>query len=164
MLTFKDKFYPFPKCNPFHHWKIIQSINVNIHNKKLSWIIISWIFLYSIMHTETTVIWKIRIRCFKAWHSNCYFFMQKIPKWWIWCYWICPTAWSLNGLLTSQYGDIEKEVLVFGERKSVGSFLRDYYGFRHDRLSLVAVVLIVYPIVYASLFAYFIKKMNYQKR
>ncbi|KAH1243467.1 Pleiotropic drug resistance protein 3 [Glycine soja] len=88
----------------------------------------------------------------------------KIPKWWIWCYWICPTAWSLNGLLTSQYGDIEKEVLVFGERKSVGSFLRDYYGFRHDRLSLVAVVLIVYPIVYASLFAYFIKKMNYQKR
>ncbi|GAY35559.1 hypothetical protein CUMW_017020, partial [Citrus unshiu] len=24
----------------------------------------------------------------------------KIPKWWIWCYWICPTSWSLNGLLT----------------------------------------------------------------
>ncbi|KAL9325717.1 hypothetical protein ACSQ67_006362 [Phaseolus vulgaris] len=88
----------------------------------------------------------------------------KIPKWWVWCYWICPTAWSLNGLLTSQYGDLEKEVTVFGKRQSVGSFLRDYYGFRHDRLSLVAVVLIAYPIVYASLFAYFIRKMNYQKR
>ncbi|KAK7388064.1 hypothetical protein VNO78_22868 [Psophocarpus tetragonolobus] len=88
----------------------------------------------------------------------------KIPKWWVWCYWICPTAWSLNGLLTSQYGDLEKEVLVFGEKKSIGSFLRDYYGFRHDRLSLVAVVLIAYPIIYASLFAYFIGKMNYQKR
>ncbi|TKY54311.1 Pleiotropic drug resistance protein 3 [Spatholobus suberectus] len=88
----------------------------------------------------------------------------KIPKWWVWCYWICPTAWSLNGFLTSQYGDMEKEILIFGKQKSVGSFLRDYYGFRHDRLSLVAVVLIVYPIVYASLFAYCIRKMNYQKR
>ncbi|XP_027917974.1 pleiotropic drug resistance protein 3-like [Vigna unguiculata] len=88
----------------------------------------------------------------------------KIPKWWVWCYWICPTAWSLNGLLTSQYGDLEQEVTVFGKRQPVGSFLRDYYGFRHDRLSIVAVVLIAYPIVYASLFAYFIKKMNYQKR
>ncbi|CAJ1940722.1 unnamed protein product [Sphenostylis stenocarpa] len=88
----------------------------------------------------------------------------KIPKWWVWCYWICPTAWSLNGLLTSQYGDLEEEVIVFGKRQSVGSFLRDYYGFRHDRLSLVAVVLIAYPIVYASLFAYFIRKLNYQRR
>lgn len=88
----------------------------------------------------------------------------KIPKWWVWCYWICPTAWSLNGLLTSQYGDMEKKILIFGEKKPIGTFLRDYYGFRHDRLSLVAVVLIAYPIVYASLFAYCIKKMNYQKR
>ncbi|KAL2338895.1 hypothetical protein Fmac_013341 [Flemingia macrophylla] len=88
----------------------------------------------------------------------------KIPKWWVWCYWICPTAWSLNGLLTSQYGDMEKEILIFGEKKPVGSFLRDYYGFRHDRLSVVAVVLIAYPLIYASLFAYCIKKMNYQNR
>ncbi|KAJ1403026.1 P-loop containing nucleoside triphosphate hydrolase [Sesbania bispinosa] len=88
----------------------------------------------------------------------------KIPKWWVWCYWICPTAWSLNGLLTSQYGGMDKEILIFGVKKSVGSFLKDYYGFRHDRLSLVAVVLIAYPIVYASLFAYCIGKMNYQKR
>ncbi|XP_004508092.1 pleiotropic drug resistance protein 3-like isoform X2 [Cicer arietinum] len=88
----------------------------------------------------------------------------KIPKWWVWCYWICPTAWSLNGLLTSQYGDMDKEILIFGDKKPVGSFLKDYYGFRHDRLSVVAVVLIAYPIIYASLFAYCIGKINYQKR
>ncbi|KAK7264776.1 hypothetical protein RJT34_32386 [Clitoria ternatea] len=88
----------------------------------------------------------------------------KIPKWWVWCYWICPTAWSLNGLLTSQYGDMDKEILIFGEPKQIGSFLRDYYGFRHDRLSLVAVVLIAFPIAYASLFAYCIGKINYQNR
>ncbi|KAL1334319.1 hypothetical protein HN51_063249 [Arachis hypogaea] len=88
----------------------------------------------------------------------------KIPKWWVWCYWICPTAWSLNGLLTSQYGDMDKEITIFGKKEQVGAFLKDYYGFRHDRLSLAAVVLIAFPIVYASLFAYCIGKMNFQKR
>ncbi|KAF3958942.1 hypothetical protein CMV_016199 [Castanea mollissima] len=88
----------------------------------------------------------------------------KIPKWWVWCYWICPTAWSLNGLLTSQYGDIKKEILIFGELKTVGSFLEDYYGFQHDQLGLVAFVLIAYPIIYASLFAYCIGKLSFQRR
>jgi hypothetical protein len=59
---------------------------------------------------------------------------------------------------------MEKEILIFGDKKSVGAFLEDYYGFRHDRLSVVAVVLIAYPIIYASLFAYCIGKINYQKR
>uniref|UniRef100_A0A2N9E6E2 ABC transporter domain-containing protein n=1 Tax=Fagus sylvatica TaxID=28930 RepID=A0A2N9E6E2_FAGSY len=88
----------------------------------------------------------------------------KIPKWWVWCYWICPTSWSLNGLLTSQYGDMKKEIPIFGELKPVGSFLEDFYGFRHDRSGLVAFVLIAYPIIYASLFAYFIGKLNFQRR
>ncbi|KAI4335068.1 hypothetical protein L6164_013749 [Bauhinia variegata] len=88
----------------------------------------------------------------------------KIPKWWVWCYWLCPTSWSLNGILSSQYGDINKEIVIFGEEKTVASFLQDYYGFRHDQLSLVAVVLIAFPIAYAFLFAYCIGKLNYQKR
>lgn len=88
----------------------------------------------------------------------------KFPKWWVWCYWICPTYWSLNGLLTSQYGDVKKEVVVFGELKPVGSFLEDYFGFRQDRLGLVAFVLIAYPFVYAFLFAYCIGKLNFQRR
>ncbi|RXH71770.1 hypothetical protein DVH24_025271 [Malus domestica] len=88
----------------------------------------------------------------------------KIPKWWIWCYWICPTSWSLNGLLTSQYGDMSKEIVIFEEHKTVGFFLQDYFGFHHDRLGLVALVLIAFPIVFASLFAYCIGKFNFQRR
>ncbi|KAE8684728.1 ABC transporter G family member 29 [Hibiscus syriacus] len=36
------------------------------------------------------------------------FFIPKprIPKWWIWYYWICPLAWTVYGLILSQYGDI----------------------------------------------------------
>ncbi|KAJ4721742.1 Pleiotropic drug resistance ABC transporter [Melia azedarach] len=62
----------------------------------------------------------------------------KIPKWWIWLYYITPTAWTLNGMLTSQYGDIDKEITVFGETKTLNSFLEDYFGFHHDRLALTA--------------------------
>ncbi|KAM1086416.1 hypothetical protein ACFX2B_011925 [Malus domestica] len=86
----------------------------------------------------------------------------KIPKWWIWFYWICPTSWSLNALLSSQYGDMNKEILIFGEQKTVASFLQDYYGFHHDRLFLVAIVLIAFPIVFASLFVYSVRKLNFQ--
>ncbi|KAL5849942.1 hypothetical protein ACOSQ4_007955 [Xanthoceras sorbifolium] len=78
----------------------------------------------------------------------------KIPKWWIWFYWICPTSWSLDGLLTSQYEDL----------KTVSSFIQDYYGFQHDQLVLVAVVLIAFPVAFASLFAYCIGKLNFQRR
>ncbi|XP_062144822.1 pleiotropic drug resistance protein 3-like isoform X2 [Alnus glutinosa] len=88
----------------------------------------------------------------------------QIPKWWVWMYYLTPTSWSLNGLLTSQYGDINTKIMVFGETKTVAAFLKDYFGFHHDRLALVAVVLIAFPLVFASLFAYFIGRLNYQRR
>nr|XP_029118044.1 pleiotropic drug resistance protein 3 [Elaeis guineensis] len=88
----------------------------------------------------------------------------QIPKWWIWVYYINPLSWTLNGLFTSQYGDIKKEIVVFGETKSIASFLEDYFGFHHDRLGLVAVVLIAFPLILATLFAYCMGKLNFQRR
>lgn len=93
-----------------------------------------------------------------------YSLVQQIPKWWIWLYYLLPTSWSLNGLLTSQYGDIDKEIEIYGEVKTVAEFVKDFFGFRHDQLALVAVVLIAFPLAYASLFAYCIGKLNYQRR
>ncbi|XP_019055632.1 PREDICTED: pleiotropic drug resistance protein 3-like [Nelumbo nucifera] len=90
---------------------------------------------------------------------------QQIPKWWIWMYYLCPTSWTINGLLTSQYGDINKEILVSsGETKTIAAFLRDYFGFDHDNLGIVAVILIVLPLFFASLFAHFTGKLNFQRR
>ncbi|XP_059652225.1 pleiotropic drug resistance protein 3-like [Cornus florida] len=88
----------------------------------------------------------------------------QIPKWWLWLYYLCPMSWTLNGMLTSQYGDIEKEIMVFGEAKTVAAFLRDYFGFHHDQLPIVAVVLTVYPIILALLFAFCIGKLKFEKR
>ncbi|PWA80245.1 pleiotropic drug resistance protein 3 [Artemisia annua] len=88
----------------------------------------------------------------------------KIPNWWIWLYYMTPTSWTLNALLTSQFGDMKKEILVFGENKSVEIFLREYFGYHHEQLPLAFVLLALYPIIFASLFACCIAKLNFQRR
>uniref|UniRef100_A0A0E0HJ07 ABC transporter domain-containing protein n=1 Tax=Oryza nivara TaxID=4536 RepID=A0A0E0HJ07_ORYNI len=94
-----------------------------------------------------------------------YVFIQvQIPKWWVWLYYLTPTSWTLDALLTSQYGNIEKEIRAFGETKSVSIFLNDYFGFHKDKLSLVAAVLIAFPFVLIILFSFSIEKFNFQKR
>ncbi|KAJ4823985.1 hypothetical protein Tsubulata_051044, partial [Turnera subulata] len=86
-----------------------------------------------------------------------------MPKWWVWLYWICPTAWSLRGLFASQYGDIEKEITAFGERKAINAFLKSYFGYHQGELGVVAVVLLVFPLLFAVSFAIAIAKLNFQK-
>ncbi|KAK1356757.1 pleiotropic drug resistance protein 3-like [Heracleum sosnowskyi] len=88
----------------------------------------------------------------------------KIPKWWNWCYWICPGSWSLRGLLTSQYGDIDKEIVAFGEQKAINTFLGSYFGYHSSDTSIVALVLVAFPFVFASIFAYSMAKLNFQRR
>ncbi|XP_010532489.1 PREDICTED: ABC transporter G family member 41-like isoform X2 [Tarenaya hassleriana] len=89
---------------------------------------------------------------------------SNIPRWWEWMYYLSPTSWVLNGLLTSQYGDVEKEISVFGQKKTVPDFLEDYFGYRRDFLAVVAAVLFAFPALLAFLFAFFIGKLNFQKK
>lgn len=90
--------------------------------------------------------------------------MQHIPKWWIWLYYAVPTSWSLNGFFTSQYGDVNKDIEVFGQTIEIGKFIRDYIGYNTSELPLVAAILLAYIILHASMFAYCIGKLNFQKR
>ncbi|CAK9326772.1 unnamed protein product [Citrullus colocynthis] len=88
----------------------------------------------------------------------------QIPGWWIWLYYMIPTSWTLNCLLTSQYGDIDKPLKVFEERTLISAFLRDYFGFHHNQLPLVGVILILFPILIAFLFGFCIGRLNFQRR
>ena len=89
----------------------------------------------------------------------------QIPRWWIWLYYVSPMSWSLNIFFTTQFGDYnDRMIVVFGETKSVATFVKDYYGFQRDLLPLAAVVLAAFPIVFAVLFSYNISKLNFQRR
>lgn len=70
----------------------------------------------------------------------------------------------MNAMLTAQYGDVEKQILAFGETKTVAAFIEDYFGFHHSSLGIVAIFLFIFPIIFATLFAYFIGTLNFQRR
>ncbi|KAF0920709.1 hypothetical protein E2562_036412, partial [Oryza meyeriana var. granulata] len=76
----------------------------------------------------------------------------KIPVWWRWYCWICPVAWTLYGLVASQFGNIQTK--LDGRDQTVAQFITEYYGFRHDLLWLVAVVHVVFTVMFAFLFSF----------
>ena len=91
--------------------------------------------------------------------------MQSIPKWWIWYYWICPVAWTVNGLVTPQFGDLEDIITIPGQpSQSIKSYIKDQFGFDIDFMGVVAAVLVGFTVLFAFVFAYAIKKLNFQQR
>ncbi|CAD6336212.1 unnamed protein product [Miscanthus lutarioriparius] len=76
----------------------------------------------------------------------------KIPIWWRWYYWLCPVAWSLYGMVVSQYGD------------DVANFVRDYLGFDHSFLGVVAAGVVAFGLLFALLFGVAIMKLNFQRK
>ncbi|KAK4590492.1 hypothetical protein RGQ29_020869 [Quercus rubra] len=75
----------------------------------------------------------------------------RIPVWWKWYYWACPVAWTLYGLVVSQFGDIE-ESMTDGNNES------------HDFLGVVAAVVAGVAVLFALIFAVSIKIFNFQRR
>ncbi|CAL5048790.1 unnamed protein product [Urochloa decumbens] len=89
----------------------------------------------------------------------------KIPIWWRWYYWFCPVAWSLYGMVVSQYGDEVDTPLFDGvSNTTVAEFVRDYFGFNHSFLGEVAVVVVAFGLLFALLFGLAINKLNFQRK
>ncbi|CAN8312262.1 unnamed protein product [Cochlearia groenlandica] len=84
-----------------------------------------------------------------------------MPVWWAWYYWLCPVSWTLYGLITSQFGDLTEPML---DGMSVKQFIRDFYGFRQGFMGVVAAMNVIFPLVFAVIFAVGIKTFNFQKR
>lgn len=93
------------------------------------------------------------------------FISQRIPKWWIWYYWICPTAWTMYGLIVSQYGDLEDEISVpGGGLKKIKVYVEDHFGYSRDLMGPVAGVLVGFTVFFAFMFGFCIKALNFQHR
>lgn len=88
--------------------------------------------------------------------------MQRIPIWWRWYFWACPVAWTIYGLVASQFG--ETETLVTDAHQTVKDFIRSYFGYKHDFVGPAAAVLVAFPALFALVFALGIKFLNFQRR
>lgn len=76
-------------------------------------------------------------------------------------------AWTIYGLITSQFGDIDTPTRVLGDEaneQSVKQFIESYFGFRHDFMPVVAVMSPLFAILFAAVFVVGIKFLNFQHR
>ncbi|KAL4180879.1 hypothetical protein AMTRI_Chr12g234550 [Amborella trichopoda] len=88
-----------------------------------------------------------------------------IPGWWRWYYWGCPVAWTLYGLMVSQFGNVTKQLLTAeGNPVPLRDFLNASYGFDYDMLPWVACVVVGYAILFALVCALSICTLNFQAR
>ncbi|KAL8458115.1 hypothetical protein ACS0TY_035846 [Phlomoides rotata] len=85
----------------------------------------------------------------------------RIPVWWRWCYWASPIAWTLYGLATSQYGDVEE---YLSPEETVKELLRSFFGFRHDFLGAVAAAIVGFVVVFVFIFGSAIRAFNFERR
>ncbi|KAL8537692.1 hypothetical protein ACS0TY_012730 [Phlomoides rotata] len=90
----------------------------------------------------------------------------KIPKWWVWYYWICPVAWTVYGLIIGQYGDVQTTITVAGmsTQPTIKTYIQDHFGYDPDFKGPVAAVLIGFTVFFAFMYAYCIQKLNFQMR
>ncbi|KAG5551933.1 hypothetical protein RHGRI_010140 [Rhododendron griersonianum] len=86
---------------------------------------------------------------------------SRIPVWWRWYTKICPVAWTMYGLVASQFGDINDK-LDTGE--TVKEFIDSYFGFKHDFLGFVALIIVGFAVLFGFIFAFSIRAFNFQKR
>ncbi|GLJ08416.1 hypothetical protein SUGI_0088300 [Cryptomeria japonica] len=98
--------------------------------------------------------------------SGFYITRKKLPKWWVWYYWVCPIAWTVYGLIISQYGDITQLIEVDGKKTGtpLNEYLADYFGYNNDFMGAVAAVLLGFTFFFAFIFAYCIEVLNFQHR
>lgn len=88
-------------------------------------------------------------------------FLQRMPVWLRWFPYASPAWWGLYGLTISQYGDVETR-LDTGE--TVKEFMKNYYGYEHDFLWVVSLVIIAFCLLFAFVYALSVKTLNFQKR
>ncbi|KAL0918032.1 hypothetical protein M5K25_013153 [Dendrobium thyrsiflorum] len=108
--------------------------------------------------------------------SSCFFFFFNlfsglciprplIPKWWVWYSWCCPVAWSLYGLIVTQYSDMYELVKVPGQAdQSIRDIVMNHYGYRDDYVGIMIAVLIGFTVLFAFTYTYSIRTLNFQQR
>ncbi|XP_047970784.1 pleiotropic drug resistance protein 1-like [Salvia hispanica] len=87
----------------------------------------------------------------------------RMPIWVRWYYWATPMAYTLYGMIVTQFGEIE-DFMSDQPDTTVKQFLKDYFGFERSQLGLVAGVLLGFVALFTFIFAFSIRTFNFQRR
>ncbi|KAL5845833.1 hypothetical protein ACOSQ3_009357 [Xanthoceras sorbifolium] len=82
----------------------------------------------------------------------------------VWFYYICPVAWTLRGVITSQLGDVETIIEQPGFKGTVKEYLDVNLGYGPGMVGVSAGVLIAFSVFFFGVFAFSIKYLNLQRR
>ncbi|XP_023749630.1 ABC transporter G family member 32 [Lactuca sativa] len=91
---------------------------------------------------------------------------KRIPIWWRWYYWANPIAWTLYGLVVSQYGDLDNPVKLSDGVQSmpIKQLLNVVFGYKHEFLGVAVFMVFGFCFLFAVVFAFAIKSFVFQKR
>ncbi|KAI3714746.1 hypothetical protein L6452_21705 [Arctium lappa] len=91
---------------------------------------------------------------------------KRIPIWWRWYYWANPIAWTLYGLVVSQYGDLTKPIKLSDGVTSlpIKELVNDVFGYKHEFLGVAVFMVFAFCFLFAVIFAFAIKSFVFQKR
>lgn len=67
-------------------------------------------------------------------------------------------------MVVSQYGDLKDPIESTEAGATVEEFVRNYLGFKHDFLGVVAAMVVGFTVVFAFIFAISVKLFNFQRR
>ncbi|KAL6187979.1 hypothetical protein ACLB2K_039374 [Fragaria x ananassa] len=89
-----------------------------------------------------------------------------IPIWWRWYYWGSPIAWTIYGVVVSQFGDRDDKGFstTSDEYKTVKQYNQDTWGYDHDFLGPLIAAHAGWVFIFFFVFAYGIKYLNFQRR
>ncbi|OAE27422.1 hypothetical protein AXG93_3911s1040 [Marchantia polymorpha subsp. ruderalis] len=87
----------------------------------------------------------------------------RIPWWWAWAYWTCPIAYTIYGLVVSQFGD-DHQIMTMsdGTEIEVFNYIHSIWGFDRNFFPIAVGAVAAFGTAFAFLFIVSIKVLNFQ--
>ncbi|KAK8697785.1 hypothetical protein V6N13_113922 [Hibiscus sabdariffa] len=87
-----------------------------------------------------------------------------IKGWWMWFYHICPIAWTLKGIISSQLGDVETMIIDPTFKGTVKEYISTVFGIHGGLIGPSVLVLIGFCVLFFGVFTLSVQFLNFQKR
>jgi hypothetical protein len=87
-----------------------------------------------------------------------------MPPWFQWFTFVNPVAWTLNGLISSQYGNvtIKIQTLTHGNIE-VREFILAQYGYKNDEREYILLILVAFCVCFASVAIVALSLLKYHR-